>query len=104
RLHASNAVDFDDLLMLTVEILERFPDDQKKWRKAFRYVLVDEYQDTTHAQSRLLQLLAAEHRNICAVGDPDQSIYAFRGADIRNVLEFERDLGGAQTLHFEEKH
>src|SRR5690242_2756143 len=77
RLHGSNAVDFDDLLMLTVEILERFPDAQKKWRKAFRYVLVDEYQDTNHAQYRLLQLLAAEHRNICAVGDPDQSIYSF---------------------------
>jgi ATP-dependent DNA helicase UvrD/PcrA len=74
RLHGSNAVDFDDLLMLTVEILERFPDAAKKWRKAFRYVLVDEYQDTNHAQYRLLQLLSAEHKNVCAVGDPDQCV------------------------------
>jgi DNA helicase-2/ATP-dependent DNA helicase PcrA len=76
RLHASNAVDFDDLLMLTVEVLERFPEALTRWRKAFRYVLVDEYQDTNHAQYRLLQLLGGEHRNVCAVGDPDQCIVA----------------------------
>jgi DNA helicase-2/ATP-dependent DNA helicase PcrA len=74
RLHGSNAVDFDDLLMLTVEVLERFPEAAAKWRKAFRYILVDEYQDTNHAQYRLLQLLAAEHKNVCAVGDPDQCV------------------------------
>src|SRR4249919_274589 len=74
RLHASNAVDFDDLIMLTVEALERFPDALAKWRKAFRYVLVDEYQDTNHAQYRLLQLLGGEHGNVCAVGDPDQCL------------------------------
>jgi DNA helicase-2/ATP-dependent DNA helicase PcrA len=74
RLHGSNAVDFDDLLMLTVEVLERFPDARKRWQRAFRYVLVDEYQDTNHAQYRLLQLLAAEHKNVCAVGDPDQCV------------------------------
>ena len=94
RLFASNAVDFDDLLMLTVEVLERFPEARERWQKAFRYVLVDEYQDTNHAQYRLLQLLAGEHRNLCVVGDPDQSIYAFRGADIRNILEFETRLPG----------
>jgi DNA helicase-2/ATP-dependent DNA helicase PcrA len=94
RLFASNAVDFDDLLMLTVQVLERFPEARERWQKAFRYVLVDEYQDTNHAQYRLLQLLAEKHRNVCAVGDPDQSIYAFRGADIRNIIEFERDFGG----------
>jgi DNA helicase-2/ATP-dependent DNA helicase PcrA len=104
RLHGSNAVDFDDLLMLTVEILERFPDAAKKWRKAFRYVMVDEYQDTNHAQYRLLQLLASEHKNVCAVGDPDQAIYAFRGADIRNVLEFERDFPGARTIALEQNY
>ena len=76
RLFASNAVDFDDLLMLTVDVLERFPEARERWPKAFRYVLVDEYQDTNHAQYRLLQLLAEQHRNLCAVGDPDQSIYA----------------------------
>ena len=79
RLFASNAVDFDDLLMLTVDVLERFPDVREKWQKAFRYILVDEYQDTNHAQYRLLQLLAEKHQNLMAVGDPDQSIYAFRG-------------------------
>jgi DNA helicase-2/ATP-dependent DNA helicase PcrA len=104
RLHASNAVDFDDLLMLTVEVLERFPDAQKRWQKAFRYVLVDEYQDTNHAQYRLLQLLAGKHGNVFAVGDPDQSIYAFRGADIRNILEFERDFGGAQVVALEQNY
>ena len=104
RLHGSNAVDFDDLLMLTVEVLERFPEAAARWRKAFRYILVDEYQDTNHAQYRLLQLLAAEHENVCAVGDPDQSIYAFRGADIRNVLEFERDFPGARTIALEQNY
>ena len=104
RLHGSNAVDFDDLLMLTDEVLERFPDARKRWQKAFRYVLVDEYQDTNHAQYRLLQLLAGEHRNVFAVGDPDQSIYAFRGADIRNILEFERDFGGARTIALEQNY
>jgi DNA helicase II / ATP-dependent DNA helicase PcrA len=104
RLFSSNAADFDDLLMLTVEVLERFPEAAERWQKAFRYVLVDEYQDTNHAQYRLLQLLAAKHRNVFAVGDPDQSIYAFRGADIRNVLEFEADFGGAQVIPLEQNY
>jgi DNA helicase II / ATP-dependent DNA helicase PcrA len=104
RLHSSNAVDFDDLLMLTVEVLERFPEALARWQKAFRYVLVDEYQDTNHAQYRLLQLLAGKHRNVFAVGDPDQSIYAFRGADIRNILEFERDFGGALLVALEQNY
>jgi DNA helicase-2/ATP-dependent DNA helicase PcrA len=104
RLHDSNAMDFDDLLMLTVEVLERFPEAIERWQKAFRYVLVDEYQDTNHAQYRLLQLLAAEHRNVCAVGDPDQSIYAFRGADIRNILEFERDFTDTRTIALEQNY
>jgi DNA helicase-2/ATP-dependent DNA helicase PcrA len=104
RLHASNAVDFDDLLMLTVEVLERFPEARARWQKAFRYVLVDEYQDTNHAQYRLLQLLAGEHKNVFVVGDPDQSIYAFRGADIRNILEFERDFGGARVIALEQNY
>ena len=104
RLFASNAVDFDDLLMLTVQVLERFPEARKRWQKAFRYVLVDEYQDTNHAQYRLLQLLAGEHQNVFAVGDPDQSIYAFRGADIRNIMEFERDFGGARQIALEQNY
>jgi DNA helicase-2/ATP-dependent DNA helicase PcrA len=104
RLFASNAVDFDDLLYLTVDVLQRFPEALARWRKAFRYVLVDEYQDTNHAQYRLLQLLAGEHMNLFAVGDPDQSIYAFRGADIRNILEFERDFAGTRTIPLEQNY
>ena len=104
RLFASNAMDFDDLLYVTVDVLERFPEALERWRKAFRYVLVDEYQDTNHAQYRLLQLLAAGHKNLFAVGDPDQSIYAFRGADIRNILEFERDFPGTRTIPLEQNY
>ena len=104
RLFASNAVDFDDMLMLTVQVLERFPEALERWQTTFRHVLVDEYQDTNHAQYRLLQLLAAKHRNVFAVGDPDQSIYAFRGADIRNILDFERDFGGAGVIALEQNY
>jgi DNA helicase-2/ATP-dependent DNA helicase PcrA len=104
RLFGSNAVDFDDLLMLTVDVLERFPEAREKWENAFRYILVDEYQDTNHAQYRLLQLLSAKHGNLCAVGDPDQSIYGWRGADINNILDFERDFPGTQTIALEQNY
>jgi DNA helicase-2/ATP-dependent DNA helicase PcrA len=104
RLFASNAVDFDDLLMLTVDVLERFPDVREKWQQAFRYILVDEYQDTNHAQYRLLQLLAEKHQNLMAVGDPDQSIYSFRSADINNILDFERDFPGTRTVSLEQNY
>jgi DNA helicase-2/ATP-dependent DNA helicase PcrA len=104
RLHASNAVDFDDILMLTVQVFERFPEALERWRKAFRYVLVDEYQDTNHAQYRLLQLLGGEHGNVCAVGDQDQSIYSFRSADIRNILEFEKDFPGTRVVTLEQNY
>ncbi len=104
RLFASNAVDFDDLLMLTVDVLDRFPEAREKWQKAFRYILVDEYQDTNHAQYRLLQLLAQPDMNVCAVGDPDQSIFAFRGADINNILDFERDFPGTRTIALEQNY
>ena len=104
RLHASNAVDFDDLLMLTVQVLERFPEALERWQNAFRYVLVDEYQDTNHAQNRLLQLLGGKHGNVCAVGDGDQSIYSLRGADIRNILEFERDFPGTHVVTLEQNY
>jgi DNA helicase II / ATP-dependent DNA helicase PcrA len=90
--------------MLTVDVLERFPDVREKWQQAFRYILVDEYQDTNHAQYRLLQLLAEKHRNLMAVGDPDQSIYAFRGADINNILDFERDFPGTRTIALEQNY
>jgi DNA helicase-2/ATP-dependent DNA helicase PcrA len=104
RLFGSNAVDFDDLLMLTVDVLERFPDVREKWHQAFRYILVDEYQDTNHAQYRLLQLLAEKHGNLMAVGDPDQSVYGFRGADINNILDFERDFPGTRTIALEQNY
>jgi DNA helicase II / ATP-dependent DNA helicase PcrA len=104
KLFASNAVDFDDLLMLTVEVLQRFPEARERWAKTFRYVLVDEYQDTNHAQYVLLKLLAQEHLNLMAVGDPDQSIYAFRGADIRNILEFEADFPGTRVIALEQNY
>jgi ATP-dependent DNA helicase UvrD/PcrA len=104
RLHASNAVDFDDLLMLTVQVFERFPEALARWRTAFRYILVDEYQDTNHAQYRFLQLLGGEHGNVCAVGDQDQSVYGFRGADIRNILEFEKDFPGTRVVTLEQNY
>ena len=104
RLHDCNAMDFDDLLMLTVEVLDRFPEALARWRKAFRYVLVDEYQDTNHAQYRLLQLLAGQHRNLMVVGDPDQSIFGWRGANIGNILEFETEFSGTQTIALEQNY
>ena len=104
RLFASNAVDFDDMLFLTVQLLERFPEARERWQNAFRYILVDEYQDTNHAQYRFLQLMAEKHMNLFAVGDPDQSIYAFRGADIRNIMEFEADFPGTRVIPLEQNY
>jgi DNA helicase-2/ATP-dependent DNA helicase PcrA len=104
KLFAQNAVDFDDMLMLTVEVLQRFPEAKERWAKAFRYVMVDEYQDTNHAQYVLLQLLAGKHQNLMAVGDPDQSIYSFRMADIRNILDFEKDFPNARVIPLEQNY
>ena len=92
RIHSMNAMDFDDLLMRCVDMLQLFPELRERYQQTFRQVLVDEYQDTNRAQYRWLQLLASEHRNLCVVGDDDQSVYGFRGADIRNVLDFEDDF------------
>jgi DNA helicase-2/ATP-dependent DNA helicase PcrA len=92
------------LVKRCLDVLERFPEARTKWQEAFRYILVDEYQDTNHAQYRLLQLLAEKHRNVFAVGDPDQSIYGFRGADIRNVLEFEHDFPGSYSIALEQNY
>ncbi len=101
---AMNAMDFDDLLMKTVQLLEGFPDRLRHYQQAFRFVLVDEYQDTNHAQYRLANLLAGEHRNLAVVGDDDQSIYSWRGADIRNILEFERDYPDARVIRLEQNY
>ena len=104
RLFGSNAVDFDDLLMLTVDVLERFPEARERWARSFRYVMVDEYQDTNHAQYVLLKQLASDHQNLMAVGDPDQSVYSFRGADIRNILEFENDFPKTKVIPLEQNY
>jgi DNA helicase-2/ATP-dependent DNA helicase PcrA len=104
RAHANNAMDFDDLLFRCVNLLELFPEVRDRYRRSFRHVLVDEYQDTNRAQYRWLQLLTEEHRNLSVVGDDDQSIYRFRGADIRNILEFERDFPDAQVIKLEQNY
>jgi DNA helicase-2/ATP-dependent DNA helicase PcrA len=104
RLHAANAMDFDDLLFRCVNLFELFPEVRDRYRRAFGHVLVDEYQDTNRAQYRWLQLLAEEHRNLAVVGDDDQSIYRFRGADIRNILDFERDWPDAEVVKLEQNY
>ena len=98
RLLEASAMDFDDLLMITVELLGAFPEVLEHYQRRFQYVLVDEYQDTNHAQYMLVKLLTDAHRNLCVVGDQDQSIYRFRGADIRNILEFEKDYPDARIV------
>ena len=100
----ANAMDFDDLLVRTVNALELFEEVRERWRRTFRHVLVDEYQDTNHAQYRLLQLLASEHGNLMVVGDEDQSIYGFRHADIRNILDFEHDFPEAAVVKLEQNY
>ena len=104
RLRELGALDFDDLLGLTVELFARHPEVLGYYRELWRYVLVDEYQDTNAAQYRLLRQLTAVHRNLCVVGDPDQSIYRFRGADLRNILDFERDLPGCRVVRLEQNY
>src|SRR3954470_8764971 len=99
-----NAMDFDDLLVRAVNVLELFPEVRERYATNFRHVLVDEYQDTNHAQYRWLQLLAGEHRNLAVVGDPDQSVYGFRGADIRNILEFQDDFEDARVIKLEQNY
>jgi DNA helicase-2/ATP-dependent DNA helicase PcrA len=103
-LHRMNAMDFDDLLVRTVNVLELFPEVRARYAAAFRHVLVDEYQDTNHAQYRLLQLLAGEHRNLAVVGDDDQSIYSFRGADVTNILNFRDDYPDAEVVRLEQNY
>jgi ATP-dependent DNA helicase UvrD/PcrA len=104
RMLEANAMDFDDLLVRTVEALEAHAQVRERWRRSFRHVLVDEYQDTNHAQYRLLQLLVADHGNLMVVGDEDQSIYGFRHADIRNILDFERDFPDAEVVKLEQNY
>lgn len=104
RLKDSNALDFDDILLLTVKIFEEFPDALEKFRNRYKYIMVDEYQDTNQVQFRLVSLLSAEHKNLCVVGDDDQSIYKFRGADITNILSFEKQFEGSKVIRLEQNY
>ena len=104
QLRHMHAVDFDDLVVLPVRILEKHPQVRAKWQLRFRYILIDEFQDTNVGQMRSLLLLANELRNVCVVGDDDQSIYAFRGADVRNILEFEQHFPGARIIKLEDNY
>lgn len=103
-LDANNALDFDDLILRAVQALRDFPALLAELQERFRYILIDEYQDTNHAQYVLAHALAMRHRNICVVGDPDQSIYAWRGGDISNILNFEKDYPDAAVVHLEQNY
>ena len=104
RLKENDALDFDDIIYVTVELLRDHPDVLKFYQKKFRYVLVDEYQDTNHMQYLLTSMLAGGRNNICVVGDDDQSIYRFRGATIENILNFEKQYQGARTIRLEQNY
>lgn len=104
KLRENNALDFDDLLMVSVVLLQEVEEIREKYQKRFKYILIDEYQDTNGAQYLLAKLLAAHNRNICVVGDADQSIYGWRGADIRNIMDFEKDYPDAVTIKLEQNY
>jgi len=104
RLRSANAFDFDDLLLYAYFLLKYHPEVLAAYQQRFRYILVDEYQDTNHAQYEICRLLAESHRNIMVVGDDDQSIYSWRGADIRNILEFENDYPDCTTIKLEQNY
>ena len=104
RMKTANALDFDDILVLTVELFEQFPEVLEKYRSRFKYIMVDEYQDTNHVQFRLVSLLSEGHKNLCVVGDDDQSIYKFRGANIENILGFEEQFEGAKVIRLEQNY
>ena len=104
RLRASNAVDFDDIILLTVQLLQEYEEVRDYYQRKFRYVLIDEYQDTNHLQYLLASLLAGRYENICVVGDDDQSIYRFRGATISNILDFEKEYKGAKVIRLEQNY
>ena len=104
KLKTCNALDFDDLIRLPVKIFSGNESILEKYQNQYRYILVDEYQDTNHAQYRLINLLAQKNRNLCVIGDPDQSIYTWRGADFRNILNFEKDYPDAKVIMLEQNY
>ncbi|UOF00920.1 ATP-dependent helicase [Bdellovibrio reynosensis] len=104
EMRKANSLDFDDLLMKTYELFRMYPDLLKMYQEKFKYIMVDEYQDTNHIQYLLVQMLAKAHRNLCVVGDEDQSIYSWRGADIKNILDFEKDFPEAKIIKLEENY
>ena len=104
QLRANNALDFDDLLVKTVQLLDTQPDVRESYQERFRYIMVDEYQDTNTVQFKLVSLLAGKYRNLCVVGDDDQSIYKFRGANIRNILDFEKEFPDARVIKLEQNY
>ena len=104
ELRKNNAVDFDDLLLEAVRLLKFSAEVRERYQRRYQYVLVDEYQDTNRPQYELMKLMAGEHKNVCAVGDEDQSIYSWRGADIRNILEFEKDFPNARIVRLEQNY
>lgn len=104
KLKSSNAVDFDDIICLTVKLFTQFPDVLDHYQNLYRYILVDEYQDTNHAQFKLVSMLADKYRNLCVVGDDDQSIYKFRGATIENILNFEKEYDNAKVIRLEQNY
>lgn len=104
KLHQANALDFDDIICLTVRVLEQCEDVREHYQRLYKYILVDEYQDTNHAQYRLVSLLSEKHHNLCVVGDDDQSIYRFRGATIENILSFEQEFKDAVVIRLEQNY
>ena len=104
QLKKNNALDFDDLIVKTVELFKNCPDVLEYYQERFKYIMVDEYQDTNMAQFKLVDLLASKYRNLCVVGDDDQSIYKFRGANIENILSFEKAFPGAHVIKLEQNY
>lgn len=104
QLYKANALDFDDLLMYMVDILKLFPEVKKKYQEKFKYILVDEFQDTNQAQNEIIMLLSESHHRICVVGDDDQSIYSWRGADIRNIIDFDRQFSHTKVIKLEQNY